>query len=75
MIAKIMSEIKRGTAEIIDYERIEKLIKDYEVIDKIFDKTIIYYVLVDEKFLNNLNIPYEIMSKEIIKTVFNKTND
>lgn len=29
MIAKIMSEIKRGTAEIIDYERIEKLIKDY----------------------------------------------
>lgn len=54
---------------------IEKLIKDYEVIDKIFDKTIIYYVLVDEKFLNNLNIPYEIMSKEIIKTVFNKTND
>ena len=26
---------------------IEKLIKDYEVIDKIFDKTIIYYVLVD----------------------------
>lgn len=24
-----MSEIKRGTAEIIDYERIEKLIKDY----------------------------------------------
>lgn len=54
---------------------IEKLIKDYEVIDKIFDKTIIYYVLVDEKFLNNLNIPYEIMSKELIKTVFNKTND
>ena len=54
---------------------IEKLIKDYEVIDKIFDKTIIYYVLVDEKFLNNLNIPYEIMSKEIIKTVFNKTKD
>ena len=54
---------------------IEKLIKDYEVIDKMFDKTIIYYVLVDEKFLNNLNIPYEIMSKEIIKTVFNKTND
>lgn len=29
MIAKIMSEIRRGTAEIIDYERIEKLIKDY----------------------------------------------
>ncbi|MBO5064291.1 MAG: tyrosine--tRNA ligase [Campylobacter sp.] len=29
MIAKIMSEIKRGTAEIIDYERIENLIKDY----------------------------------------------
>ena len=29
MIAKIMSEIKRGTAKIIDYERIEKLIKDY----------------------------------------------
>lgn len=54
---------------------IEKLIKDYEVIDKIFDKTIIYYVLVDEKFLNNLNIPYEIISKELIKTVFNKTND
>lgn len=54
---------------------IEKLIKDYEVIDKIFDKTIIYYVLVDEKFSNNLNIPYEIMSKELIKTVFNKTND
>lgn len=54
---------------------IEKLIKDYEVIDKIFDKTIIYYVLVDENFLNNLNIPYEIMSKELIKTVFNKTND
>ena len=54
---------------------IEKLIKDYEVIDKIFDKTIIYYVLVDENFLNNLNIPYEIISKELIKTVFNKTND
>lgn len=29
MIAKIMSEIKRGTAEIIDYERIENLIKNY----------------------------------------------
>ena len=29
MIAKIMSEIKRGTAEIIDYEHIENLIKDY----------------------------------------------
>lgn len=29
MISKIMSEIKRGTAEIIDYERIENLIKDY----------------------------------------------
>ncbi|WP_236845336.1 tyrosine--tRNA ligase [Campylobacter porcelli] len=29
MIAKIMSEIRRGTAEIIDYERIEKLVKNY----------------------------------------------
>ena len=29
MISKIMSEIKRGTAEIIDYERIENLIKNY----------------------------------------------
>ncbi|ARR00525.1 tyrosyl-tRNA synthetase [Campylobacter porcelli] len=29
MIAKIMSEIRRGTAEIIDYECIEKLVKNY----------------------------------------------
>jgi len=28
-VAKALAEIKRGTAEIIDFERIEKLVKDY----------------------------------------------